>query len=106
MKLADRMNRILIETAFEVLVKARNLEAQGKSILHLEIGEPDFASPKGVIAAAKEALDQGWTHYGPTQGYPRTSGSAPRVARSRRALYSAETKVEARVGQPWRGSSW
>ncbi len=75
MKLADRMNRILIETAFEVLVKARNLEAQGKSIVHLEIGEPDFASPKGVIAAAKEALDQGWTHYGPTQGYPefRTS---------------------------------
>lgn len=75
MKLADRMNRILIETAFEVLVKARNLEAQGKSIVHLEIGEPDFDSPKGVIAAAKEALDQGWTHYGPTQGYPefRTS---------------------------------
>ena len=75
MQLADRVNRILIETAFEVLVKARNLEAQGKSIVHLEIGEPDFASPKGVIAAAKEALDQGWTHYGPTQGYPefRTS---------------------------------
>lgn len=70
MKLASRMDRILIETAFEVLVKARALEAQGKSIVHLEIGEPDFETPPHVIAAAKTALDEGWTHYGPTQGYP------------------------------------
>jgi len=64
------MDRILIETAFEVLVKARALEAQGKSIIHLEIGEPDFETPQHVIEAGKQALDQGWTHYGPTQGYP------------------------------------
>jgi aspartate/methionine/tyrosine aminotransferase len=64
------MDRILIETAFEVLVKARALEAQGKSVVHLEIGEPDFETPPHVIAAAKQALDDGWTHYGPTQGYP------------------------------------
>jgi len=64
------MDRILIETAFEVLVKARALEAQGKSVIHLEIGEPDFETPAHVIAAAKQALDDGWTHYGPTQGYP------------------------------------
>jgi aspartate/methionine/tyrosine aminotransferase len=64
------MDRILIETAFEVLVKARALEAQGKSVVHLEIGEPDFETPPHVIAAAKQALDEGWTHYGPTQGYP------------------------------------
>ena len=64
------MDRILIETAFEVLVKARALEAQGKSVVHLEIGEPDFETPPHVIAAAKKALDEGWTHYGPTQGYP------------------------------------
>ncbi len=64
------MDRILIETAFEVLVKARALEAQGKSVVHLEIGEPDFETPPHVIAAAKTALDEGWTHYGPTQGYP------------------------------------
>lgn len=64
------MDRILIETAFEVLVKARALEAQGKSVIHLEIGEPDFETPPHVIAAAKSALDEGWTHYGPTQGYP------------------------------------
>jgi aspartate aminotransferase len=70
MKLAARMDRILIETAFEVLVKARALEAKGKSIIHLEIGEPDFATPKHVVEAAKKALDDGWTHYGPTQGYP------------------------------------
>ncbi|MFN0104494.1 MAG: pyridoxal phosphate-dependent aminotransferase [Bryobacteraceae bacterium] len=70
MKLASRMDRILIETAFEVLVKARALEAQGKSVIHLEIGEPDFETPAHVIAAAKQALDDGWTHYGPTQGFP------------------------------------
>jgi aspartate/methionine/tyrosine aminotransferase len=64
------MDRILIETAFEVLVKARALEAKGRSIIHLEIGEPDFDTPKHVVEAGKEALDEGWTHYGPTQGYP------------------------------------
>ncbi|MBI1896598.1 MAG: pyridoxal phosphate-dependent aminotransferase [Acidobacteria bacterium] len=70
MKLAGRMSRIGTETAFEVLVRARNLEAQGRSIVHLEIGEPDFPTPAHVIAAGKKALDDGWTHYGPTQGYP------------------------------------
>ncbi|MDQ6760763.1 MAG: pyridoxal phosphate-dependent aminotransferase [Acidobacteriota bacterium] len=70
MKLAERMSRIGVETAFEVLVRARALEAQGRSIIHLEIGEPDFPTPSHVIEAAKEALDQGWTHYGPTQGLP------------------------------------
>ena len=70
MKLAKRMDRILIETAFEVLVRARALEAQGRSIIHLEIGEPDFDTPKHIVEAGKAALDQGWTHYGPTQGFP------------------------------------
>src|SRR4051812_42997 len=70
MKLAKRMDRTLIETAFEVLVRARALEAQGRNIVHLEIGEPDFDTPKHIVEAAKTALDQGWTHYGPTQGYP------------------------------------
>ena len=70
MKLAERMSRIGVETAFEVLVRARALEAQGRSIIHLEIGEPDFPTPSHVIEAAKQALDQGWTHYGPTQGLP------------------------------------
>src|SRR5208337_2977659 len=70
MKLADRMNRIGIESAFEVLVKARALEARGKSVIHLEIGEPDFATPPHIVEAAKRAIDEGWTHYGPSQGFP------------------------------------
>ncbi len=70
MKLAQRMDRILVESAFEVLVRARALEATGRSVIHLEIGEPDFPTPAHIVEAAKAALDQGWTHYGPTQGYP------------------------------------
>ena len=70
MKLASRMQRIGVETAFEVLVRARALEAQGRSIIHLEIGEPDFDTPSYIRTAAKKALDEGWTHYGPTQGLP------------------------------------
>jgi aspartate aminotransferase len=70
MKLAERMDRILVESAFEVLVRARALEATGRSVIHLEIGEPDFPTPPHIVEAAKAALDQGWTHYGPTQGYP------------------------------------
>jgi aspartate aminotransferase len=70
MKLVDRMTRIGVESAFEVLVKARALEAQGKSIIHLEIGEPDFPTPRNVIEAGKQALDEGWTKYGATQGLP------------------------------------
>src|SRR6266545_4851969 len=70
MKLAERMSRIGVESAFDVLMRARALEAQGRSVIHLEIGEPDFPSPPHVIEAAKKALDEGWTHYGPTQGLP------------------------------------
>jgi aspartate aminotransferase len=70
MRLADRMSRIGVESAFDVLVRARALEATGRSVVHLEIGEPDFATPAHVIEAAKKALDDGWTHYGPTQGQP------------------------------------
>jgi len=70
MKLAERMHRIGTETAFEVLVRARALEAQGRRIIHLEIGEPDFATPAHVVEAAKRALEEGWTHYGPTLGFP------------------------------------
>jgi aspartate/methionine/tyrosine aminotransferase len=67
---AERMNHIGQETAFEVLVKARALEAQGKSVVHLEIGEPDFDTPSHIIAAAQQALEEGYTHYGPGAGLP------------------------------------
>src|SRR5258708_39973543 len=70
MKLAGSMTRLGTETAFDVLVRARALEAQGRDIIHLEIGEPDFNTPRHIVDAGKAALDEGWTHYGPTQGLP------------------------------------
>ena len=66
--IADRMSRLGTETAFEVLAKARALEAEGRDIVHLEIGEPDFATPPNIVEAAKRALDEGFTHYGPSAG--------------------------------------
>jgi aspartate/methionine/tyrosine aminotransferase len=70
LQLASRMSRLGTETAFEVLNKARALERQGKNIIHLEIGEPDFDTPGNVIEAAVDALHNGWTHYGPSAGLP------------------------------------
>src|SRR5262249_27261189 len=63
LKLASAMSRLGTETAFEVLAKAKALEAQGKHVIHLEIGEPDFDTPKHIVEAAKQALDDGYTHY-------------------------------------------
>src|ERR1700687_2729583 len=70
LRLAERMARLGTETAFEVLNKARALERQGKNIIHLEIGEPDFDTPRNVVEAGVEALRKGWTHYGPSAGLP------------------------------------
>lgn len=69
-QISNRMRRLGTETAFEVLAKARALEAQGKSIIHLEIGEPDFDTPNNIKQAAVRALEQGYTHYGPAPGLP------------------------------------
>ncbi len=71
-QIANRMRRLGTETAFEVLAKARALEAQGKHIIHLEIGEPDFNTPQNIVNAGKKALDDGFTHYGPAAGLPQT----------------------------------
>ncbi len=68
MKFATRMNRLGTENAFNVLAQAKELEAQGKSVIHLEIGEPDFNTPRNVIEKAKWALDNGYTHYTPSGG--------------------------------------
>jgi aspartate aminotransferase len=68
LRLADRMYRLGTETAFEVAARARALEAQGKPIIHLEIGEPDFDTPKHIRQAACQALEEGYTHYGPSTG--------------------------------------
>ncbi len=70
MYIAKRMSRLGTETAFEVLAKAKQLEREGRDIIHLEIGEPDFDTPVNIREAAKKALDQGWTHYGPSAGLP------------------------------------
>ena len=70
MNLAKRLQGVRGEGAFEVLVKARELERQGRSIVHMEIGEPDFPTPAHIIEAGKQALDAGYTKYGATQGDP------------------------------------
>ena len=84
MHLVERMSRLGTESAFEVLARARALEKQGRSIIHLEIGEPDFATPVHIRDAAKKALDEGWTKYGPTQGLPELRESiANYISRTR-----------------------
>ena len=70
MPFAQRMSRLGTETAFEVLARARALEATGKKVVHLEIGEPDFDTPRYIRQAAVQALEQGFTHYGPSAGLP------------------------------------
>ena len=69
-KLAGAMARLGTESAFVVLARAKQLEAQGKSIVHLEIGEPDFETPSNIVEAGVQALRDGWTHYGPSHGLP------------------------------------
>ena len=84
MQLSSRLKGVRGEGAFDILVKARALEAQGKSIIHMEIGEPDFPTPRNVIDAGKRALDSGHTKYGPTQGEP--------ALREAIAVHIAETR--------------
>ena len=70
MNVAARMSRLGTESAFEVLARAKALERQGKEIIHLEIGEPDFDTPANIREAAKRALDGGFTHYAAFSGIP------------------------------------
>ena len=70
MHIAQRLDSIGTETAFEAAARARALEATGRDVIHLEVGEPDFDTPDNVRAAAQRALDAGWTHYGPFLGLP------------------------------------
>lgn len=86
MQLANRMERIGGEGAFEVLVRARALGAAGRDIIHLEIGEPDFPTPLNIVEAAKRALDEGWTHYGPTQGLPELRETIARYISQTRGI--------------------
>jgi aspartate aminotransferase len=95
------MARMGTETAFDVLVRARALEAQGRNIIHLEIGEPDFDTPRHIVEAGKAALDQGWTHYGPTQGLPELRTSiAKYISRTREIEVGPEHVCVVPGGKP------
>ena len=84
MELVKGMAGLGAESAFEVLAKARALEAQGKNIIHLQIGEPDFPTPKHIVEAGQKALGDGFTKYGPTQGMPEARAAIARyVSRTR-----------------------
>jgi aspartate/methionine/tyrosine aminotransferase len=101
LQLARRMSRLGTETAFEVLNKARALERQGKSIIHLEIGEPDFDTPANVVEAAVDALHKGWTHYGPSAGLPELRQTiADYVSRTRGVKVTPEEVVVVPGGKP------
>ena len=101
MQLAENMSRIGTESAFEVLVRARALEKEGKNIIHLEIGEPDFPTPAHIIEAGKRALDDGWTKYGPTPGLPELRESiAAYISRTRGIKVDADNVCVVPGGKP------
>jgi aspartate/methionine/tyrosine aminotransferase len=76
MTIADSLSRLGTETAFEVLARAKALEAQGKDMIHLQIGEPDFDTPPHIVEAAVQALRDGYTHYCPAPGIPELREAA------------------------------
>jgi aspartate/methionine/tyrosine aminotransferase len=95
------MSRIGTESAFEVLVKAKALEAQGRSVVHLEIGQPDFPTPPHIVEAGKRALDDGWTGYGPTAGFPDVREAiAAYVSRTRGIRVAADNVCVVPGGKP------
>ncbi len=101
MKYADRMGKLGTETAFEVLARARELEAQGRSIVHLQIGEPDFDTPPNVVEAAIAALRRGETHYTPSAGImPLRQAIAEFVSKDRGLKAAAENVVVTPGGKP------
>nr|MBC7244069.1 pyridoxal phosphate-dependent aminotransferase [Chloroflexota bacterium] len=101
MKLAQRMSRLGTETAFEVLVRAKALEAQGREVIHLEIGEPDFDTPSHIIEAACRALRSGYTHYVPSAGIPELREAiAEDVSKSRGIPVNPNQVVVTPGGKP------
>ena len=98
---ADRMKTLGTETAFEVLAKARALEKQGKEIVHLEIGEPDFDTPKNIKDAAVKALSSGYTHYTPSAGMPELRQAvADYISKTRKLGVKPEEVVITPGGKP------
>ena len=101
LRLASRMSRLGTETAFEVLNKARALEKQGKQIIHLEIGEPDFNTPENIVEAGIEGLRKGFTHYGPSAGLPELRQAiADYVSQTRAVKVTPDEVVVVPGGKP------
>jgi aspartate aminotransferase len=101
LRLARRMARLGTETAFEVLVKAKALEAQGRDIIHLEIGEPDFDTPPNIVEAGCDALRKGFTHYGPSAGMMELREViAKHVSETRRVNVTRDEVVVVPGGKP------
>src|SRR5436190_2625002 len=101
LRLAERMSRLGTETAFEVLNRARALEQQGKDLIHLEIGEPDFDTPSNIVDSGIEALRSGWTHYGPSAGLPELREAiAQEVSRTRGVPVAPDEVVVVPGGKP------
>lgn len=101
LRLAKRMARLGTETAFEVLLRARALEAQGRDIVHLEIGEPDFDTPANITDAGVKALKNGWTHYTPSAGLPQLREAiAKDVSRTRGVQCCSDEVVVVPGGKP------
>jgi aspartate/methionine/tyrosine aminotransferase len=98
MRLASRMERIGTETAFEAAARARALEATGREVIHLEIGEPDFDTPSNIRDAAKRALDAGATHYAPYPGIPDLRTAIAGDFSTRRGMAVAPDSVFVTVG--------
>ena len=95
------MSRLQTESAFEVLAKARALEAKGQRVIHLEIGEPDFPTPRHIVEAGRQALDEGWTKYGPTPGFPEfREAIAAEVSRTRGIAAAPENVCVVPGGKP------
>ncbi|HZY66585.1 MAG TPA: pyridoxal phosphate-dependent aminotransferase [Rubrobacteraceae bacterium] len=101
MKLAGRMKRLGTESAFSVLAKAKALEAQGRAIVHLEIGEPDFDTPEHIVEAGCRALRDGQTHYTPAAGIPELREAiAADISKSRGIKVEPEQVVVTPGGKP------
>jgi aspartate aminotransferase len=90
---ADRMSRLDTESAFEVLAHARRLEAQGRDVIHLEIGEPDYATPQNIIDAGVRALNDGATHYTPASGIAEAREAAARYVTKRTGVPAAAENI-------------
>jgi len=100
-RFAQRMDRLGTETAFDVLVRARALEAQGRDVIHLEVGEPDFDTPRNIIDAGADALNSGWTHYGPAPGDAELRAAiATYINGSRKVSYAPEQVIVTPGGKP------